>query len=143
MTYGIGTDILKISSIAKSVADLNDPFVRKTYTPGEVALITSRPVPLNSFATRFAGKEAVFKSLNLHGNDIRLNEIEILENENGQPTVTLHGNALRLAEQKGISRILVSLSYDTDYVVAYASAHKNFPPVRLQSIISVLCNSLQ
>ena len=143
MTYGIGTDILKISSIAKSVADLNDPFVRKTYTPGEVALITSRPVPLNSFATRFAGKEEVFKSLNLHGNDIRLNEIEILENENGQPTVTLHGNALRLAEQKGISRILVSLSYDTDYAVAYASAHKNFPPVRLQSIISVLCNLLQ
>ena len=136
MTYGIGTDILKISSIAESVADLNDPFVRKTYTPGEIAL-------LNSFATRFAGKEAVIKSLNLHGNDIRLNEIEILENENGQPTVTLHGNALRLAEQKGISRILVSLSYDTDYAVAYASAHKNFPPVRLQSIISVLCNSLQ
>ena len=101
MTYGIGTDILKISSIAESVADLNDPFVRKTYTPDEVALITSRPVPLNSFAT-----------------------IEILENENGQPTVTLHGNALRLAEQKGISRILVSLSYDTDYAVAYASAHK-------------------
>ena len=31
----------------------------------------------------------------------------------------------------------------TDYAVAYASAHKNFPPVRLQSIISVLCNSLQ
>lgn len=124
MTYGIGTDILKISSIAPGVADLDGPFVRKTYTQKEIALIASRPVPLNSFATRFSGKEAVFKSLNLYGDDIRLNEIEILENENGQPTVTLHGNALRLAEEKGISRILVSLSYDTDYAVAYASAQK-------------------
>lgn len=122
MIYGIGTDILKISSIASGTADLNDPFVRKTYTPKEVALITSRPVPQNSFATRFSGKEAVFKALNIYGNDIRLNEIEILENENGQPTVTLHGNALKLAEQKGISRILISLSYDTDYAVAYAAA---------------------
>ncbi len=122
MIYGIGTDILKISSIASGTADLSDPFVRKTYTPKEVALITSRPIPLNSFATRFSGKEAVFKALNIYGNDIRLNEIEILENENGQPTVTLHGNALRLAEQKGISRILISLSYDTDYAVAFAAA---------------------
>ena len=122
MIYGIGTDILKISSIASGTADLNDPFVRKTYTPKEIALITSRPIPQNSFATRFSGKEAVFKALNIYGNDIRLNEIEILENENGQPTVTLHGNALRLAEQKGISRILISLSYDTDYAVAFAAA---------------------
>lgn len=122
MIYGIGTDILKISSIASGTADLNDPFVRKTYTPKEIALITSRPIPQNSFATRFSGKEAVFKALNIYGNDIRLNEIEILENENGQPTVALHGNALRLAEQKGISRILISLSYDTDYAVAYAAA---------------------
>ncbi|MEZ3470867.1 MAG: holo-[acyl-carrier-protein] synthase, partial [Schaedlerella sp.] len=66
--------------------------------------------------------EAVFKALNIYGNEIRLNEIEILENENGQPTVILHGNALRLAEQKGISRILISLSYDTDYAVSYATA---------------------
>ena len=122
MIYGIGTDILKISSIASGTADLNDPFVQKTYTPKEIALITSRPIPQNSFATRFSGKEAVFKALNIYGNDIRLNEIEILENENGQPTVILHGNALRLAEQKGISRILISLSYDTDYAVSYATA---------------------
>ena len=122
MIYGIGTDILKISSIASGTADLNDPFVRKTYTPKEIALIASRPIPQNSFATRFSGKEAVFKALNIYGNEIRLNEIEILENENGQPTVILHGNALRLAEQKGISRILISLSYDTDYAVSYATA---------------------
>ncbi|MEZ3471213.1 MAG: hypothetical protein K1W40_23440 [Schaedlerella sp.] len=55
MIYGIGTDILKISSIASGTADLNDPFVQKTYTPKEIALITSRPIPQNSFATRLSG----------------------------------------------------------------------------------------
>lgn len=122
MIYGIGTDILKISNIEASVNDLTDAFVRKIYTEKEVALITSRSIPLYSFATRFSGKEAVFKSLDLYGDDIRLNEIEILENENGQPIVFLNGNAKKLATQKNISKIHISLSYDTDYAIAYATA---------------------
>ena len=117
MLYGIGTDILNIHQIESSVSDRQDPFVRKIYTPAE-----SRPIPLYSYATRFAGKEAVFKALNLNGNAIRLNEIEILENENGQPQVTLHGKAEQFAKEKEITSVMISLSYDTDYAVAYAAA---------------------
>jgi holo-[acyl-carrier-protein] synthase len=120
MIYGIGTDILKIDKIISMVRDITDPFVTKAFTQREIELITSRPIPVNSFATRFAGKEAVFKSLNIYGNDIRLNEIEILENENGQPIVDLLGNAKIIAEKNGITKILISLSYDTDYAIAYA-----------------------
>lgn len=120
MIYGIGTDILKIDKIISMVRDITDPFVTKTFTQREIELITSRPIPVNSFATRFAGKEAVFKSLNIYGNDIRLNEIEILENENGQPIVNLLGNAKIIADKNGITKILISLSYDTDYAIAYA-----------------------
>lgn len=120
MIYGIGTDILKIDKIISMVRDITDPFVTKTFTQREIELITSRPIPVNSFATRFAGKEAVFKSLNIYGNDIRLNEIEILENENGQPIVNLLGNAKIIADKNGLTKILISLSYDTDYAIAYA-----------------------
>jgi phosphopantetheine--protein transferase-like protein len=77
---------------------------------------------LNSYATRFSGKEAVFKSLSLPGDSIRLNEIEILENEIGQPVVTLIGDAKRHAEQKGITAIYISLSCDTEYASAFAVA---------------------
>ena len=63
MLYGIGTDILNINQIESSVSDRQDPFVRKIYTPAEIELIESRPLPLYSYATRFAGKEAVFKAL--------------------------------------------------------------------------------
>jgi phosphopantetheine--protein transferase-like protein len=78
-------------------------------------------VPLYSYATRFAGKEAVFKALHINGEDIRLNEIEILELENGQPFITLHGKAERISKERGISQIHISLSYDTDYAIAYAA----------------------
>lgn len=122
MIYGIGTDILNIKNIENSVVNIEDPFVQKTYTKKELELIQSRPNPLFCFATRFAGKEAVFKCLDTDGNTVRLNEIEILEKDNGQPYVILHGQAKTLADQKGISQILLSLSYDTDYAIAYAAA---------------------
>lgn len=122
MIHGIGTDILKIDRIALCVTYGNDdPFIIKTYTENELALISNRPSPLYSYATRFAGKEAVFKALGIGGDDIRLNEIEILERENGQPYVTLYGKAKEIAEKKGITQVLISLSYDTDYAIAYAT----------------------
>ena len=122
MTKGIGVDILKISNIASSISNPEDSFISHIYTKKELVLINQRPIPLFSYATRFAGKEAIFKSLGVDGNAIRLNELEILETKNGQPIVLLHGNAKTIADQKGISQILISLSYDTDYAIAYATA---------------------
>ncbi|MDD3140970.1 MAG: holo-ACP synthase [Lachnospiraceae bacterium] len=122
MTKGIGVDILKISNIASSISNPEDSFISHIYTKKELVLINQRPIPLFSYATRFAGKEAIFKSLGVDGNAIRLNELEILEAKNGQPIVLLHGNAKTIADQKGISQILISLSYDTDYAIAYATA---------------------
>lgn len=122
MIYGVGTDILKISNISSCVSEPSDPFVRRSFTEAETELILSREKPLYSFATRFAGKEAVFKCLDLGGNDISLRDIEILENDKGKPLVFLHGRAAALASEKGIARIHISLSYDTDYATAYALA---------------------
>lgn len=124
MVHGIGVDILKINNLANSVSDISDPFVKKVYTEKELALINSRSIPLNSFATRFSGKEAVFKALSIHGNSIKLNEIEILENEVGKPFVILHGRAKELAQDNGINQVLISLSYDTEYAISYAMALK-------------------
>ncbi len=126
MIHGIGTDLLNIHHIQQLyVKNPEDIFFRKTFTDQERALIFTRQSPLYSYATRFAGKEAVFKALRIHGNSVRLNEIEILEDGNGAPTVTLHGAALWAARQNGISHIHISLSYDTDYAIAYAICECN------------------
>lgn len=122
MIIGIGTDILKIKNIDHFLNDLNDPFITKTFTKKELKLILQREKPLYSFATRFAGKEAVFKALRIGGNDIRLNEIEILEDETHAPFVILHASASKIAEEKKIIMIHISLSYDSDYAIGYAIA---------------------
>lgn len=124
MLHGNGVDIIKIDRLSHYIDQLNDPFIQKTYTKNEIELILSRPNPQNSLATRFAGKEAVYKCLGVHGNEVRLNEIEILENEIGQPIVSLHGKTKYLAQKLNLNLITISLSYDTDYAIAFAIAEK-------------------
>lgn len=122
MILGIGTDILLIQRIRDIAGSNGDSFFKKTYTVKERDQASSRPDPLLYYATRFAGKEAVFKSIGLDGVEIRLDDIEILGNDYGRPQVELLGKLKSIASDKGIKNILISLSYDTDYAVAFAIA---------------------
>ncbi len=122
MIVGVGTDILKIQRIRDIYDDGSDPFFEKTYTEKEREQASVRPDPVLYFATRFAGKEAVFKTFGLHGHDIRLNEIEILGQETEQPKVFLSGRLGEIAEEKGVRNIQISLTYETEYAVAFAVA---------------------
>jgi holo-[acyl-carrier protein] synthase len=122
MILGIGTDILKIQRILDVSGNADDPFFRNTYTAKEQEEAEGRHNPALYYATRFAGKEAVFKCLGVDGKDIKLNEIEILGSEIGQPYVVLSGNAQAAATKKGIRNIAISLSYDNDYAIGFAVA---------------------
>ena len=124
MVIGVGTDILRIERIRNILDDNCLSFINKTYTAEECRQAELRPNPIMYYATRFAAKEAVFKSLGIDGSFIELNEIQILNNEQGQPFVTLYGKIKRLAEEKEVSHINISLSYETDYALAFAIAEK-------------------
>lgn len=122
MVIGIGTDILRYGQIAFDNLKNNDPFFMKTYTVKEQEEGESRSDKYSFYCTRFAGKEAVFKALNISGDNVSLKDIEILSKDNGQPYVILHGTLRQIAEEKNISEVLISLSYDTDYYVAFSMA---------------------
>jgi holo-[acyl-carrier protein] synthase len=122
MVIGIGTDILKIQRIRDSLGSSGDSFANKSFSVQERRQAQQRPDPALYFATRFAGKEAVFKCFGIDGDGIRLNEIEILGADSGQPQVSLFGNIHDMSMARGIKKIWISLSYDTEYAVAFALA---------------------
>ena len=124
MILGIGTDILNAHQLAESSLSPSDPFLKKTYTEREIAEAMTRLDTHSYYATRFAGKEAVFKAFGAHPDSIRLNEIEILGDDTGAPRVTLHGNARRTAESIGATHVHISLSYDLPFVIAFAVMEK-------------------
>ena len=96
----------------------NPNFISRNFTDGEIAYCRAQASFQASFAARWVGKEAVFKSLGVSskGAGAAMKEIEILPNETGAPEVTLHGDAKAAAAAKGISKIHLSLSHsDVSY----------------------------
>ena len=122
MIHGVGTDILAAARMGDAASD--EVFVRKTFTASERAEAAQRDDANMYYCTRFAGKEAVFKALGMDPDRARLNEIEILADEFGAPHVTLHGRMADFAAGVGIARVHISLSWETDYAIAFAVAEK-------------------
>lgn len=109
----IGVDIVEIARIKKAIDRWGHDFLKRIYTEPELDLYLKNP---SSLAARFSGKEAVIKTLNSEG--INLKEIEILSDDNGKPQVKLYGKAQLKAKDSGLTNIDISLSHCRDYAVA-------------------------
>ena len=119
-TAGVGVDQELISSFPAH----NQTFVTRNFTDKEVAYCNAQPNPTASFAARWAGKEAVFKSLGVasKGAGASLRDIEILPDESGVPQVYLHDDAKAAAEGKNIAHVHISLSHSDTVAIAFAQA---------------------
>lgn len=126
MILGIGTDILNMQLLEDCALAPSDPFLRRTYTEEEQKEAAARRDSRAYFATRFAAKEALFKALYAAADPAkgeapkRGTEMEVLTLENGAPSVKLYGNAKERALSMGVTKVHLSLSYDTPYAVAFA-----------------------
>ena len=119
MITGIGTDLIEIVRIQRAI-EKNPHFMERVYTANEIAYCQRKKNVWQSFAARFAAKEAVSKALGTGIGPVGLMEIEILNAENGQPKVVLHGKALQLAADRKIQRVHISLSHSEAYAMATA-----------------------
>ncbi|SHF09515.1 holo-ACP synthase [Caloramator proteoclasticus] len=114
MIKGIGTDIIEISRIKKAAE--NSSFLARVYTQKELEYIKTKQI--ESAAGYFAAKEAVSKALGTGIKGFSFRDIEILKKD-GVPYVVLHRGAKRIAEDKDIKNIQLSISHCRDYAVAF------------------------
>ncbi len=116
-TTELGIDIIKVERIKETLARFGERFASRVLTPAEAAYVRGRP---ETFAGRWAAKEAVSKVLGLGVRGVGWRDIEIVRLPTGQPSVRLSGRAQGRAEQLGMSRVAVSISHERDYAVAIA-----------------------
>lgn len=85
----------------------------RNYTDAEILYCQAQSDPAASFAARWVGKEAVFKSLGVasKGASAAMKDIEILPDAQGVPEVVLHGQAKAAAVLKKVAKVHVSLSH--------------------------------
>ncbi len=117
----IGTDILAISRVDDVQQRLGDKFVRRILTPSEQQEYRAAALPNRLLAKRFAAKEAIAKALGTGiGRGVSWQDIHIEHDEHGAPVARLSGGALRVASERGGTRVALSLSDEAEYVVAFA-----------------------
>lgn len=116
MIRGIGIDLLEVDRIKKAL--VNPKFIEKYYRPKEADL--AKLGRWKKLANNFVAKEAVAKAFGLGFHQFGLRDVEILRNRLGKPYVCLHGNARKIARQKRIKKIYISISDTDQYITAVA-----------------------
>src|SRR5579863_10534308 len=95
MILGIGTDIADVRRIAKVLERHGDRFIDRVFTPTERALAERRANRAETYAKRFAAKEACAKALGTGFRDgIFFRDLGVESLPSGKPTMRLTGAAL-------------------------------------------------
>jgi holo-[acyl-carrier protein] synthase len=114
-SYAVGIDMVAIPRVRGVLERHHDRFLRRIYTPEEVAVCRGR-VP--ELAARFAAKEAVMKALGTGAHGVGWREIEVLPNRRGKPLLYLYGRARERAERIGLRALDVSLTHEREFAIA-------------------------
>lgn len=120
MICGTGIDIIEIERIRKAV-ERHPNFLNKHFTEVENHYFISKKNP-QSIAGYFAAKEAISKALGTGFRFFAFRDIEIQKDAFNKPCVHLYGKAKKIAEEKSITNILISISHCKEYATANAIA---------------------
>ena len=120
--FGIGTDIINIKRMEKSIKKNGDNFINKVFSKNEILYCEKKKNPFPFYAKRFAAKEALSKAL---GTGIRkgidLKNIEITNDNLGKPSIELKGSTAAFLKKKIKTKkysIYLSLSDDIPWAQA-------------------------
>lgn len=115
---GIGTDIIEIERIRSALGRMHDSFLKYILTPREIEYSTKFKDPAPHIAGRFAAKEAIAKALGTGlGASLSFQDIEVLNNELGQPIVTLSSRTMEFFKSP---QIHLSISHCKEHAIAFA-----------------------
>jgi holo-[acyl-carrier protein] synthase len=115
---GLGVDLAEIARVRRLLAKYGDRFKERCFTDHEWEYAHRYADPSGRLAARFAGKEAVMKSLGMGWRRLRWRDIEITGG--GAPRVNLSGSAAGRAEAIGVTRVLVSITHTDDEAMVFA-----------------------
>lgn len=117
MKIKCGVDIIEISRVKESIESLGERFINRVFTEKEIEYCESKKAQkYQHYAARFAAKEATFKALSWKLEDkyaICWKDIEVVDNEQGRPSLNIIGMNL-----DDIENIDISLSHCKEYAVA-------------------------
>ena len=120
MIYGVGTDVVEVSRIAKALERFGDNFAKKILNHEELLVFKKNKMKENFLAKRFAAKEAFAKTLGTgFRGDVNVKSISVINNELGRPDIKVDKNVARLLKEKKIKSCHLSISDEKNIAAAF------------------------
>ena len=117
---GLGVDICEIARMERAISR-HPTFRDRVFTPEEIAYCDSKARPAESYAGRFAAREATIKALGGYRGR-RWQDISVTRHPSGAPSIRLDGNAKRKADALGVTDVLITFTHEKTSAVAFAVA---------------------
>jgi holo-[acyl-carrier protein] synthase len=115
---GMGIDLVEVSRIKKALERWGERFTHRVFTSEERDYCRRKAFPEQSFAARFAAKEAVLKAIGTgHSGGIKWTDVEVVNDPRGKPGVRLRK---KITELLGDKKILLSITHTKDLAMAQA-----------------------
>ena len=126
--FGIGTDIVNIKRIKKTLSSRNNKFKRRIFSESEINYCEKKKNPSSFYAKRFAAKEAFSKAL---GTGIRkginFKDIEISNDNNGKPFIKLSSKLKNIINKRFKTikvNVFLSVSDEKKHSIAFVVIEK-------------------
>jgi len=119
MVLGVGTDLIEIPRIRQSIDRYGERFLSRVFTPREIAYCQRKKNAAESFAARFAAKEAGAKALGTGiSRGVGWLDLEVQREPGDRPTLVLTGRALERSRWLGVNTTSLSLSHSREVALA-------------------------
>ncbi len=129
MILSNGIDIVDIRRINKTIEKYNNKFKKKCFHVSEIKKSETRLRSVESYAKRYAAKEACAKALGTGlARGVFWKDIEVQNDKFGKPKIKLHNNALKFLEKmskKNECLIELSMSDEKNYAIANVIIYEN------------------
>ena len=125
MIYGVGIDLVENDRIEKIIQKWGEKFLCRVFSDREIEYCGRHAQAHIHYGARFAVKEAFLKAISLGlGRGVRLQEIEVVNEPSGQPTLMLYGGAQDFYQGAGLTSAYLSITHTKKYASALVLLEK-------------------
>jgi holo-[acyl-carrier protein] synthase len=120
LIIGTGVDLAEVPRIRASIERHGERFLKRVFTPLEIAYVERKANRFERYAARFAAKEAGMKAIGTGWRGgITWQDFEVANEPSGRPTLRLSGRAAEVAAELKVRRIALSLTHTAEHGMAF------------------------
>ena len=117
---GLGVDLVDVERVARMLKR-RTTFVQRVFTPKEIEYCERQANPAESYAARWAAREACRKSLG-GIRQMRWHDVRVDRAPSGAPRLVLEGTSRARADALGVSEVMVALTHERKMAAAFCVA---------------------